>query len=105
MNFQLSSLQVFILTAAASNNGKVSNRQVLFGFYGFRPSGRRGKMFDRKAIGYGVYNSRQVAVVKSFDRLARRGLVIRVYCHGVTLTPRGELKAHKLNHRVEKLEG
>ncbi len=97
----LSELQKKILEMAYKNrnrgsgSGDVTNREVLIGYYGFKPScspqeKRNGAIiFDRQAIGINLYRSASVSVAKAFNRLADKGLAQREYCHGIILTGEG----------------
>ena len=85
---KLSKLQKQILCGAMQNGGKFTNKQALRKIYGF-PLAPNGRHFDRSKISFPCYNSAAVAVVKSFDRLVRRGLAARKYNFGIILTDDG----------------
>ena len=91
MSRGLSELQLNILQLAYTNQGGILAKNVLVEVYGFPTvTDIRSKMvFSRKDIGEKRYQSASVAVVKSFDRLAARGLAYRKYNEGITLTKEG----------------
>jgi hypothetical protein len=99
----LSELQKSILKMAYRNRGNVENKDVLIEFYKFPrhapgPSHVSGtpQIFNRCEIGINRYRSASVSVVKAFNRLAKRGLAIREYNHGIVLTAEGTKKAKVL---------
>ena len=86
----LSPLQHQILRLALANKGQLSNRQALHEIYGFPKSDRPVPgVFNPGEIGIKRYRAATAAVVKSFNRLAGRGLADRVYNHGIYLTKSG----------------
>jgi len=96
MSRGLSELQKNILQLAYKNQGSILARDVLAEVYGFPATvtnikGKRAGalVFSRKDIGEKRYQSASVVVVKSFDRLAARGLAHREYNEGITLTKEG----------------
>jgi hypothetical protein len=106
----LSELQKSILKMALRNRNKrngtgdVRNREVLIKFYGFpfhspsiNTTSGSPQIFRRTEIGISRYQSASVAVVKAFNRLAKRGFAIRKYNHGIILTEEGNEKAKVLS--------
>ena len=98
----LSKLQKEILKIAYRNKdqvhkyGNVTNSEVLIEVYNFpahppRPYHTSGipQIFNRVEIGIKKYKAASVSVVKSFDRLVKRGLAQRQYNHGIYLTGEG----------------
>ena len=96
----LSKLQKEILKIAYRNRvykyGNVTNSEVLIEVYNFSahppaPNHTSGKpqIFNRVEIGINKYKATSVSVVKSFDRLVKRGLAQRQYNHGIYLTGEG----------------
>ena len=85
---KLSKLQKQIICGAMKNGGKFTNKQALTEIYGF-PLVEGRKHVDRSRVSYPRYNSAAVAVVKSFNRLVRRGLAARKYNFGIILTDDG----------------
>ena len=85
---ELSKLQKQILCRALQHGGKLTNKKALTEIYGF-PLVQGGRHVDRSRVSYPRYNSAAVAVVKSFDRLVRRGLAARKYNFGIILTDDG----------------
>jgi hypothetical protein len=85
-NKGLGKLQRSILALAEKQDDEVFARDVLIHVFGFRPFRtifmqwpRPGSLVFRKDdIGRARYNARTVAVCKSFNRLARRGLAERI---------------------------
>lgn len=105
----LSELQKSILIMAYRNQelgynyGFVKNRDVLIEVYKFAfhlPSktstSGTPQIFNRQEIGINLYQSGYAAVVKSFGRLAKRGLAVRKYNHGIILSAEGMKKARVL---------
>jgi len=87
---KLSPLQQQILSLALANKGQLSNRQALHQIYGFPTSDRPVPgVFCPAEIGIKRYRAATAAVVKSFNRLAERGLADRVYNFGIRLTKSG----------------
>ena len=92
---RLSKLQKQIIQLAHRNKGSVLARNVLVGAYGFLTitdieAAKPGALvFNRKLIGPKRYQAASVAVARSFNRLAARGLVQRQYNRGITLTGQG----------------
>ena len=87
---KLSKLQQQILRLALANKGQLSNREALCKIYGFPTSDRPVPGVFRPAeIGTKRYRAATTAVVKSFNRLAERGLADRVYNYGIHLTKSG----------------
>lgn len=90
----LSKLQRKVLQIAYENRKGCFVRDVLTEVYKFPPKGNiqdakpEALIFERKEIGLRKYQAASVAVAKSFNRLASRGLVHREYS-GVRLTPHG----------------
>ena len=90
----LSKLQKEILLLAYRNRNICLIRDVLTEAYQFPAKGniqdaKPGVLiFERKEIGLKKYQAASVAIVKSFNRLIRRGLVHREYS-SVRLTPHG----------------
>ena len=82
----LSKLQRSILSLAEKQDGEVFARDVLIGFFGFKPFRpifmqwpRPGSLVFRKDdIGRARYNAKTVSVCKSFNRLVRRRLAERI---------------------------
>ena len=106
MSRGISGLQKSILKMALQNrirrNGTVDvrNKEVLIKVYKFpfhSPSANTTsgspQIFRRSEIGINQYRSASVSVVKSFNRLAKRGLAIRKYNRGIILTEEGSKKA------------
>lgn len=90
----LSYLQKQILCHALANRGELSNREALARIYKFPVKRGRGNgFFSPSRIGTRRYRSATVAVAKSFNRLARRGLAHRQYNCGILLTPQGRRAA------------
>jgi hypothetical protein len=106
----LSRLQKFILYAASKGGGNITNQRVLIEYYGFQTSygyltrGHGSKAFDVGQIGKHRYNAASVAVVKSFDRLAARGLARREYNHGIYLTDTGRAVAESIHQMLKNVE-
>ena len=103
----LSELQKSILKMAYRDRGEgsgyVKNGGVLIEVYGFpfhAPSAYTTsgtpQIFKRQEIGISRYRSASVSVVKAFNRLVKRGLAVRIYNHGIVLTPDGVKKAKVL---------
>lgn len=81
---KLSPLQQQTLRLALANRGQLSNRQALHEIYGFPTSDRLlPGVFCLAEIGIKRYHAATAAVVKSFNRLAERGLADRVYNYGI----------------------
>ncbi len=98
----LSKLQKEILKIAYRNRsplseyGDVTNSEVLIEVYNFpaHPPGPyhtsgKPQIFNRVEIGINKYKAASVSIVKSFDRLAERGLAQRKQNHGIILTEEG----------------
>lgn len=98
---KLSPLQQQILALALANKGKLSNRQALNEIYGFPKSDRPVPgVFNPGEIGINRYRSASTTVVKSFNRLAHRGLARRVYNFGVHLTEAGTQAAKEIRKGI-----
>ena len=96
MSRGLSELQKNILQLAYKNQGSILARDVLLEVYRFpatvtniRDKRLGAVVFSRKAIGEQRYQSASVAVARTFNRLAARGLAHRRYTEGITLTKEG----------------
>lgn len=111
---RLSRLQKTILALGLENvEGYVTAAAVKSRHYGF-PLRRRGRtfFFDRSEIGHARYNVVAVTIANSFNRLAQRGLAVRLYTGehritkngvkhycGIRLTERGLAAARKIASR------
>ena len=97
----LSKLQKNILELAYKNQGSILARNVLAEIYNFptvtdiKSKEVGARIFSRKAIGKKRYQSASVAVAKTFNRLAARGLTHRKYNYGIVLTKEGEACVRK----------
>ena len=101
MNQKLSTLQQQILTQALVNKGKLSNRQALHQIYRFPKCDHpTAGVFCPSEIGIDRYRAATVTVVKSFNRLANRGLAERVYNHGIYLTKSGIRAAKEIGRGI-----
>lgn len=111
MDKGLSKLQKSILKMAYQNQdrgyeyGHVKNKDILIEIYRFPvhspladSTSGSPKLFKRREIGISRYRFASVSVVKSFNRLVKRGLAIREYNHGIILTGEGAKVAKKLIH-------
>jgi hypothetical protein len=98
----LSELQKNILKLAYRNRcwgpstGDTTNSEILIEVYNFpahtpRPwhTSGQAQIFYPAEIGVNRYRSASVSVVKSFNRLEKRGLARRGYNHGITLSDEG----------------
>ena len=99
METKLSKLQKAILLLALNKNGILPNRDVLASYYNWKPTNRfpgaRTIRFTRDEIGPS-YNARVSAVVTSFRRLAKRGLIDLHPGRGVSITTKGRDLVHEL---------
>lgn len=108
---KLSRLQKTILKMAYKNRVKypnaksdVSPREILVEYYGVPTFTdvshfRRGAVvFLRRSVGINRHQAASVAVTKSFNRLAARGLAERIYGYGIKLTEEGIRIAKKLEN-------
>ena len=115
MSKGLSELQKSILIMAYRNQelghnyGFVKNRDVLIEIYKFpfhspstNTTSGTPQIFKRQEIGINLYQSGYASVVKSFGRLAKRGLAVRKGYHGIVLTEEGTKKAKVLIGNYQK---
>ncbi len=58
-------------------------------YYGFPVHRKQRNMFRVADIGFSRYRAAGVSIVKAFHALERKGLVEKIRCHGVSLTPKG----------------
>jgi hypothetical protein len=99
---KLSQLQQQILRLALANKGQLSNRQALCEIYGFPTSDHTAPgVFSPAEVGIKRYRSATAAVVKSFNRIADRGLADRVYNFGIYLTKAGIEAARTIKQQEE----
>jgi hypothetical protein len=111
----LSELQKAILKIAYRNRvrkygeSSIRNSEVLIGHYRFPhhppsvyyTSGTPNR-FRPAEIGLNRYRSASVSVVKSFQRLIKRGLATREYFSGITLTELGNETARALTRGSQR---
>jgi hypothetical protein len=95
---RLSNLQKCILALAMTSRRSghsarvdVTPSDVKRTYYQFPVRRAGGCIFNRSDMGSKRYNTAGVCIARSFDRLAKRGLVERHYGYGVKLTEKGEV--------------